>query len=106
MFDKRTSALMAKIVGAYLLLCVPLIVWPDLIDNPFGDILALPFISLYFFDAVGIPGLLDNAGACGWGWCGPSLFGILFVGFFWLMIAWFAARLIVHVTRPPKAGEK
>lgn len=106
MFDKRTMALMTKIVGTYLLLCVPLIVWPDLIDNPVGVILAFPFISLYLFDAMGIPGLLDNEGACGWGWCGPTLFGVFFVAFFWLSIAWLAARLILHVIRPADAGEK
>lgn len=106
MFDKRTIVLMAKLMGVYLLLCVPLFVWPGLIDNPVGVILALPFISLYIFDAIGIPGLLENDGACGWGWCGPTPFGVVFVGIFWLLIAWLLARLIIRVTGTREEGEE
>jgi hypothetical protein len=31
----------------------------------------VPFISVYAIHSLGIPGLLQHDGACGWGWCAP-----------------------------------
>jgi hypothetical protein len=59
--------------------------WPD---NPYmsdGLISALPVLPIYFFDGAGLPGLLQNDGACGWGWCAPTLFGWALMVVFWLV---------------------
>jgi hypothetical protein len=32
----------------------------------------LPLLSIYLFHTLGIPGLLQHAGACGWGMCSPT----------------------------------
>ncbi|CAG0959134.1 hypothetical protein MTYP_00626 [Methylophilaceae bacterium] len=86
---------MIVIVTGYLLLWLPAIFWPDYyLDSPFGLIAAMPYLSIYLFHAAGIPGLLQNNGACGWGWCSPTLFGWVLMISFWLLLAWILARLI------------
>ncbi len=40
-----------------------------------------PLFALYMLSYIGVPGLLENGGLCGHGWCGPSVFGwiVMFV---------------------------
>jgi hypothetical protein len=41
--------------------------------------------------ALGVPGLLEHQGQCGWGLCSPTLFGFAFLAVFWLLAFWLAA---------------
>ena len=71
----RVGRCFAYCVGAQALLAAPALIWPGYLDTPVGVVLMLPFLSIYAAHALGIPGLLENQGACGWGWCAPSVFG-------------------------------
>lgn len=78
----------------YGLLCLPAIVWPAYLDSPVGLVIAVPYLSIYLFHMIGIPGLLENGGMCGWGWCAPSLFGWCFLAAVWLGVSCALACLI------------
>ncbi len=97
MLHSRTLKTMALLIACYLLLWVPAIFWPGYLDTPLGLFAASPILSVYLFHGIGIPGLLQHNGACGWGWCAPTLFGWVFIVSFWLLITWLVARLIVRV---------
>lgn len=91
MFQPRTLKFFAAIVVMFLLLTLPALVWPSYLDSPVGLIVAIPYLSIYLFHKIGIPGLLEHNGLCGWGWCAPSTFGWVFLFTFWLLIAWLLA---------------
>ena len=59
----------------------------------------MPFtvLSVHIPHRLGIPGLLEHKGACGWGWCAPTVFGWIFLALFWLSIAWFFAWAIARL---------
>lgn len=48
-------------------------------------------LAIYFFRYVGIPGLLEHGGQCGWGWCSPTIFGWVFLAAFVLLCLWLLA---------------
>ena len=86
-------------VIVYAGLCLPGLIWPGYLDSPLGVIVAVPYLSIYLFHGVGIPGLLEHDGACGWGWCSPSLAGWgLLVGF-WMLVAWLLACGLARIRR-------
>lgn len=95
----KTLKVMALIIGVYALLCLPGLVWPQYLDSPIGLLAAIPFLSVYAFHAIGIPGLLEHNGACGWGWCAPTPFGWVFIAAVWLLVVWGLARLIVALRK-------
>jgi hypothetical protein len=89
---------MVLLLTGYVLLWVPSLFWPGYHDSPLGIIVALPILSVYLFHSVGIPGLLQHNGACGWGWCDPTIFGWVFSISFWLLVIWLLARFISSLT--------
>jgi hypothetical protein len=91
MFKPRTLKILAAIITGYLLLLLPAQIWPGYLDTPAGIILVFPYLSIYLFHGIGIPFLLQNNGACGWGWCAPTLFGWVFLGTFWILVVWLIA---------------
>lgn len=91
MFQPRTLKFFAAMVAMFLLLTLPALLWPSYLDSPVGLIVAVPYLSIYLFHKIGIPGLLEHNGLCGWGWCAPSTFGWIFLFTFWLLIAWLLA---------------
>lgn len=91
MVSRRTLLTLAVMVGTYAILWLPAAFSPKYLDSPVGLVAAAPFLSAYLFDLIGIPGLLENHGACGWGWCTPTGFGWGFVVFVWLLVAWLIA---------------
>lgn len=103
MFQRRTLTFFVSLIGIFLLLASPALFWPGYLDSPLGLVLAIPFISIYLFHQIGIPGLLQHAGACGWGWCAPTAFGWVFLGTFWLLATWLLAWGLSSLGRP--AGE-
>ena len=80
---RRTLKIFAFMVSGYALLCLPAFVWPKYLDSPLGIFVAVPYLSVYLFHGIGVPGLLQNNGACGWGWCAPTILGWVFLGVFW-----------------------
>jgi len=91
MLERRTLAILGALVAAYFLLALPAYVGP-LALREYGAVVVMPVIlSLYLFHRLGVPGLLENDGLCGWGWCGPTAFGLVFLALFWLAVAWLAA---------------
>jgi hypothetical protein len=95
----KTLKVMALFIGIYALLCMPAYFSPQYADSPMGVLIAIPFLSVYVFHSIGIPGLLEHSGACGWGWCAPTAFGWIFIVSVWLLAAWMVARLVVMLRR-------
>lgn len=96
----RTIKIMAALLLGYFLIWLPALFSSAYLDSPIGIIAALPFLSVYLFHLAGVPGLLEHNGACGWGWCAPTVFGWIFIACFWFFMFWLAARLIENLTRP------
>lgn len=99
MFKPRVLKPLAIIIAVYFILLSPGLIWPDYLDTPVGLLVAIPFLSVYLFHRIGIPFLLEHNGACGWGWCAPTIFGWVFICVFWLIIAWLLAAFIAGSTR-------
>lgn len=91
MFQFRTCKTFAILIAILVVLLLPASIWPGYLDSPVGIVLAMPYLSIYLFHFIGIPGLLVNNGMCGWGWCAPTLFGWVFLCSFWLFIVWLLA---------------
>jgi hypothetical protein len=88
---------LAALVVAYVLLAVPAYTGPSFLW-PFSSELAVaPLLSIYLLHHLGVPGLLQHRGACGWGLCGPTAFGWCVCGVLWVGVAWLVAW---RVTRP------
>ena len=98
MLKLRTLKIFALIVAAYALVVLPGFFWPSYFESPAGILVLVPGLSVYFFHTVGVPGLLEHNGFCGWGLCSPTLFGMVFVVAFWVVavwcVAWAVAALI------------
>jgi len=94
MNPSRTLKVFAILLGVYGLAVLPGLFVPGYLDSPIGVVVAIPYISIYLFDMVGIPGLLQHGGMCGWGWCAPTVFGWIFLGVVWLGLAWLTAKAI------------
>ena len=99
MLKSKTVKIMLLILAAYFSLWALSYLVPSTFDSPLGLIVAIPFMSIYLFHSIGIPGLLQHHGACGWGWCAPSVFGLVFIITFWLLMVWLFARFIVSLTQ-------
>ena len=106
MFARRTLVVLAILLASFALLTLPGLVWPKYLDSPLGIVVAVPYISIYLFHGLGIPGLLENNGACGWGWCAPTPFGLVFLCIVWLVIAWLMAWGIATVFRLSKKSRQ
>lgn len=96
MFERRTLQFLAAFVAGYAVLAAPGLAWPGYLDTPIGVVVAMPWLSVYLFHALGVPALLEHGGACGWGWCAPTPVGWAFTAGVWLfalwLVAWVAAR--------------
>lgn len=104
MKPQRTRRIFVVIVAAWATLLLPGLVWPAYLDSPVGVLAVVPYLSIYLFHGLGVPGLLQHAGACGWGWCAPTMFGWTFLVVFWLGVAWLLALGLVRLTGGPGAG--
>ena len=98
MFKPRTLKFFAAIIATLMLLASPALVWPGYLDSPVGLIVAVPFLSIYLFHQIGLPGLLQHDGACGWGWCAPTVLGWVFLCVFWLFVIWLLAWGVARMT--------
>lgn len=91
MLNPRTLKILALIVSVYVLLVLPGLLWPSYLDSPASFLVLVPGLSIYVFHKVGVPGLLEHNGLCGWGWCSPTLFGWVFMVAFWVFVSWLIA---------------
>lgn len=81
MFKLRTFRVLALLIGAYLLLLLPGVLYPPYFETPAAWLLMAPYLSVSLFHKLGVPGLLEHNGLCGWGWCPPVMWGTGIVGF-------------------------
>jgi hypothetical protein len=97
MLQARTLKILAALVALYVLLALPAYVGPAFLEEPGATLLLFTYLSLHFFHYLGVPGLLEHDGLCGWGWCGPTLFGAIFLAVFWLAVAWLIAWALARL---------
>lgn len=91
MLSARTLKTLAILLAGYVLLALPAYLGPAMLEEMSSTLVLLPFLSIHLFHALGIPGLLQHGGFCGWGWCSPTAFGWAFLALFWLGVAWLLA---------------
>lgn len=103
MLSLRTLKILGVLLALYALLTLPGLAFPAYYDSPAGILVVFPYLSIYLFHTVGIPGLLEHNGACGWGWCAPTPFGWVFLCLLWLLIAWLVAWGLASLF-PPRRG--
>lgn len=89
----------ALLVVAFVLLGLPAYIGPSFLEAPSGYVVIVPVMSIYLFHALGIPGLLEHKGHCGWGLCEPTPFGYGFLLVFWLLVLWLVAWGLARLTR-------
>lgn len=98
MLQPRTLRILAILLTGYGLLVVPAYWGPSSLEEVSSYFVIVPLLSLYLFHKIGIPGLLEHGGACGWGWCAPSVFGWMFLVLFWTGVVWLMAWGLARLT--------
>jgi hypothetical protein len=91
MLHPRTLKILAVLLVVYALAVLPAYLGPSYLEEASSYFVLVPFLSIYAFHELGIPGLLVSNGACGWGWCSPTAFGWVFLAVFWIAVAWLIA---------------
>ena len=102
MRSRRTLKFLAALLAAYALMVMLAYLGPSFLREFTGYFVLVPFLSIYVFHRLGIPGLLEHDGACGWGWCSPTAFGWAFLAVFWLAVAWLVAWAVARLTARSK----
>ena len=92
-----TRKVLAAILGAYFLALSPALPWRDYLDSPAGLLVLVPFSSAHVLHKLGIPGVLEHDGLCGWGICPPTPLGWFLVLVAWVCIAWVLAALVAQL---------
>jgi hypothetical protein len=99
---QRTFRVLALLLLAYGLAVAPGFVWPAYFESAAGLLVMVPILSIYLFHWIGIPGLLEHNGLCGWGWCSPTVLGWIFLVAFWslsmVLLAWGIAALTRRIS--------
>ena len=98
MLAPRTIRILAILLAAYVVLVVCAYWGPSSLAAIGSYFVMVPLLSVFVFHKVGIPGLLENNGACGWGWCAPTVFGWALLAFFWTGVVWLAAWALARLT--------
>lgn len=91
MLHSRTLKILALLLAAYALVVVAAHWGPPGLQETAGVFVLVPLLSVYLFHKLGVPGLLEHNGLCGWGWCNPTAFGWAFTALLWLVLAWLLA---------------
>lgn len=98
MLNPRTLKILLLILAAYGLFAIVAAIQPVDSESAGGVLLALPLLSVYALDSLGIPRLLAQNGWCGWRWCAPTILGWMFAAALWLGNAWLIAWGIASLT--------
>jgi hypothetical protein len=89
-----TIKLFEALLTACSLIALPAYLGPAWLE-PIGSAVVLAaYLSIHLFSHLGVPGLLEQGGHCGWGWCAPTFFGWFFMVALWLAVFWIAAWAI------------
>jgi hypothetical protein len=104
MLNPRTLKILAALVCTFGVLALPAYVGPAFLEPVAGYVVLPPLLSVYLFHKLGVPGLLEHNGACGWGMCAPTAFGWAFLVVFWLGFAWLVAWGLALLTSRRRAG--
>src|SRR5512140_1239923 len=99
----RTLKILAILLIGYALLAIPAYLGPSYLESMSSYLVIAPILSIYIFHKLGIPGLLEHNGACGWGWCSPTVFGWAFLILFWIGVAWLIAWGLARLTARSRA---
>lgn len=102
----RTARIALVLVGGYALVTLPAYLWSGYLETPLGWIAFAPFLVVYALHALGVPGMLQNDGACGWGWCAPTALGWLAAGAVCLLALWLLAMLIASAISRGRDGAR
>jgi hypothetical protein len=103
MLRPRTLKILATLLIGHAMLVIPAYLGPSYLEEMSSYVVIVTFLSIYVFHKLGIPGLLEHNGACGWGWCSPTTFGWIFLGVFWVAVAWIIAWGLTRLTERSKA---
>ena len=99
----RTAKFFAGLLAIYGAL-LSLAFWaPPVLAEPAGWLFLVPFFTPHLFHKLGIPGLLEQGGHCGWGWCAPTVAGWIVLVLLWLGVAWLAAWGLARLTQRAEA---
>jgi hypothetical protein len=106
MFERTTIKVFLLVAVAYAGIWLPYVVWrdnlPSYLAAPYAVLWLAQAIPVYILNGIGIPGLLQNNGLCGWGWCAPTVFGYVVLVIFWVVVAWLSAWFISNLTSAGK----
>lgn len=98
LLSARTLKIFAILLIAYGLLAIPAYWGPAFLEPISSYVVIVPLFSIYAFHKLGIPGLLEHNGACGWGLCGPTALGWVFLVIFWTGVTWVIAWGLARLT--------
>lgn len=98
MLRKRTLAILMAILLVYGLLWLPAVFAPSYPDSQAGAWLVAPLLVVYALHRIGVPGLLEQDGLCGWGWCAPTALGWFVAATILLLGLWLLAWAIAVMT--------
>ncbi len=94
----RTLRIFAALLAGYVLLALPAYWGPSFLEPVSSKLVLVPLLSIHLFHKLGVPGLLEHDGFCGWGWCEPTALGWLFGALLWLGVFWLVARGVARLT--------
>lgn len=95
----RPWKVFAVMVAAYALLLVLGLAFEDALGSVALALAVLPYFSVLLMHQAGLPGVLENNGLCGWGWCAPTPLGWALAAVLWLALAWGLAWVISALWR-------
>src|SRR5688500_15662905 len=98
MLTLRTAKIFVGIWIAYALLSLPAWFGPAFLEGISSVIYFTPILTIYLFHWLGIPGLLQHNGHCGWGLCAPTVTGWVVLILFWVGVVWLVAWGIARLT--------
>jgi glycine/D-amino acid oxidase-like deaminating enzyme len=96
MLEPRVLKLLLVLLAAAGAMALPGLIWPAWLDSPAGVVVLAPFFLAYLLHAAGVPGLIENAGLCGWGWCAPTALGWAVSALICVLVMWALAAVLVH----------
>lgn len=95
MLKPRTIKIFVLLVLAHGLLVLLATIVPG---SPLDSALLAPLLVVYALHKVGVPGMLESDGLCGWGWCSPTGPGWLAVAVLSVATAWLVAWALGRLT--------
>lgn len=91
MLKARTLKILALVLVLYGAACLPAALELPFLERASTWFILAPFFTSHVLHELGVPGLLDHAGRCGWGWCAPTTLGWALTGLIWLGVTWVLA---------------